>query len=250
MTVQLGSHGDDVRALQAALRSLGFYRPPAAIDGYFGTITDAAVRAFQESHGLTADGIVGPATWTALLVPARTPFPEKRCYPLRCLPDLRKPVITSGHKARNHSRGNHYGVDLMYAYKPDDPPMKVGDGGRTAHWWIPPNTYAIAPFSGRVVIAGNSPTGKRVWLAHPSGWNAGFFHLDLLVGNLVGEALEMGEEIGRVAHNPAGGSDPNHLHFELAWGDIVDTIKRGLYPRGVIDPELMLESGTLYLPAL
>jgi hypothetical protein len=34
--------------------------------GYFGTITKAAVKAFQTNHGLTADGVVGPLTRAAL----------------------------------------------------------------------------------------------------------------------------------------------------------------------------------------
>ena len=34
----------------------------------FGPDTAAAVKAFQTSHGLTADGIVGPVTWAALVV--------------------------------------------------------------------------------------------------------------------------------------------------------------------------------------
>jgi peptidoglycan hydrolase-like protein with peptidoglycan-binding domain len=35
-------------------------------DGKFGAKTEAAVRAFQRSHGLVPDGIVGPKTWRAL----------------------------------------------------------------------------------------------------------------------------------------------------------------------------------------
>ena len=38
------------------------------VDGDFGPLTAAAVRAFQTSHGLTVDGIVGDQTWTALIV--------------------------------------------------------------------------------------------------------------------------------------------------------------------------------------
>ena len=35
-------------------------------DGAFGSITDARTRAFQKSHCLTADGIVGSKTWASL----------------------------------------------------------------------------------------------------------------------------------------------------------------------------------------
>ncbi len=59
--LRLGSRGSAVSDLQRRLQAHGFN--PGPIDGIFGSGTDAAVRSFQRSQGLTADGIVGPATW-------------------------------------------------------------------------------------------------------------------------------------------------------------------------------------------
>jgi putative peptidoglycan binding protein len=67
-----GSSGPAVSALQQKLQAAGF--SPGAIDGKFGPGTESAVKSFQRSRGLTADGIVGPLTASALGValPAST----------------------------------------------------------------------------------------------------------------------------------------------------------------------------------
>lgn len=55
-----GMSGADVTALQVKLNALGYDCGTA--DGKFGKKTEAAVKAFQTDHGLTADGIAGPET--------------------------------------------------------------------------------------------------------------------------------------------------------------------------------------------
>lgn len=60
-----GSKGDSVKSLQILLNGYGF--SCGEVDASFGQKTDSAVKAFQKANGLTVDGIVGIATWTALL---------------------------------------------------------------------------------------------------------------------------------------------------------------------------------------
>jgi len=64
--LKLGSNGWQVKRLQKLLREQGLFPAEATIDGDFGEITEAAVKAFQELNDLSPDGIVGPFSWRAL----------------------------------------------------------------------------------------------------------------------------------------------------------------------------------------
>ena len=55
-----GSTGNEVKTLQQKLKDLGFYK--GSVDGIFGSQTQTAVRNFQRSVGITADGIAGSTT--------------------------------------------------------------------------------------------------------------------------------------------------------------------------------------------
>ena len=58
-TLQKGINGDGVKVLQKALHLIE--------DGFFGTITEEAVKTFQKANGLYPDGVVGEKTWGKLL---------------------------------------------------------------------------------------------------------------------------------------------------------------------------------------
>lgn len=58
-----GSKGPAVSQLQRALADKGFN--PGQIDGDFGPRTEAALKAFQKSRGIEADGIYGPQSRAA-----------------------------------------------------------------------------------------------------------------------------------------------------------------------------------------
>ena len=60
MILKLGSTGENVKILQIFLK--------LKVDGKFGPATESAVKSWQASNGLPADGIVGPKTWEAMQV--------------------------------------------------------------------------------------------------------------------------------------------------------------------------------------
>ena len=63
--VKRGDNIFPVRSLQDLLRARNH---TVAVDGIFGPLTEAAVKAVQQGGGLAADGIVGPLTWPKLVV--------------------------------------------------------------------------------------------------------------------------------------------------------------------------------------
>jgi putative peptidoglycan binding protein/CHAP domain-containing protein len=70
--------GPDVLEVQSELGKLGY--APGVLDASYGPATAGAVRAFQHDYGLAVDGVVGPATLSALATATaaqthRTPSP-------------------------------------------------------------------------------------------------------------------------------------------------------------------------------
>lgn len=62
--IKQGDSGQTVRQIQTKLKAWGYYT--GTVDGVFGSKTLAAVKYFQRTNGLAADGVVGQKTAAAM----------------------------------------------------------------------------------------------------------------------------------------------------------------------------------------
>lgn len=100
-TLRVSAHGAAVKAAQQRLIAHGYDVGSAGADGWFGEGTLKAVKRFQSDKGLTVDGIIGSATWTAL-----NKEPEKKEEPVQPVqpsepakpvqPSINRPTIGVG----------------------------------------------------------------------------------------------------------------------------------------------------------
>ena len=130
--LRTGSTGPNVVVLQTALNRISQNYPAipklATVDGIFGSRTEATVRAFQQIFGLTPDGIVGPATWYAVvrLYTAVTALSELRSqgqqfYAINWSPPNALQTGDSGEKVRQLQ----YMLSILSAYISDIPPVEI-----------------------------------------------------------------------------------------------------------------------------
>ncbi|MEG3872419.1 peptidoglycan-binding protein [Microcoleus sp. Z1_B5] len=64
LAIKKGDSGPEVAQLQKTLQNAGYFRGKAT--GFYGALTQAAVKKFQAENNLKVDGIVGPKTLSAL----------------------------------------------------------------------------------------------------------------------------------------------------------------------------------------
>jgi len=105
--------GTQVERVQRLLRR---HELPIRVDGIYGRSTAAAVRAFQRVHGVPATGIVGPATYKALLQPVSAAKPVRQ---LRLQhPPLKGPDVFTIQRALRRT-GHRIPVDGHYGPETD-----------------------------------------------------------------------------------------------------------------------------------
>jgi peptidoglycan hydrolase-like protein with peptidoglycan-binding domain len=76
--LRTGSKGTEVTRVQHILNKIKIAKTPLELDGDFGPKTLDAVKAFQLSEGIAADGIVGPETEKRMVRRYRGVQPGKR----------------------------------------------------------------------------------------------------------------------------------------------------------------------------
>ena len=126
-TLELGESGPEVQALQQRLSDRSFWL--GTPDGTYGQLTRQAVMAFQKAHGLSRDGVAGPATLAAL--------------------------DTAGPVAPRDASGSHLEIDLARQI------LIVVEGGATK-WVLNTSTgngEAYASPGGGTAVA-STPTGS------------------------------------------------------------------------------------------
>ena len=127
-----GSTGPNVVIVQTSINRIAQNYPAIPkitnVDGIYGSRTEASVRAFQEIFGLTPDGIVGPATWYALvrLYTAVTRLSELRSlgqqfYAINWSPPNALQVGSTGEKVRLLQ----YMLSTLSNFIPEIPPVAI-----------------------------------------------------------------------------------------------------------------------------
>ena len=189
-TMKRGDRGWDVAAMQYILARRGY--PPGAIDAVFGPMTDTALRNFQRAYGLSADGLAGPVTISAL----RRCRATRGTTPVATGPvRLFRPVpgpIGDGFGAPRRGGRTHTGIDF-----PVPAGTRIGAAG-----------VGVTEFAGW----NSGGYGNLVVVRHRLGYTTWYAHLSTIT-TWVGEQVTGGTRLGYVGST--GHATGPHLHFEL-----------------------------------
>ncbi|MGC4117976.1 MAG: peptidoglycan DD-metalloendopeptidase family protein [Myxococcales bacterium] len=234
-TIRQGSNGDSVRELQTRLKAEGY--DPGPVDGDFGPKTAAAVRRYQQAHGLTVDAVVGPKTWGSLLgttptsptgpvdptspTGPTTPLQPQSGTALDCFPIVGQDGSTQNARYNIGYDGKWNNFDPDSARQNSDFSLNQTNASHpTGHLGVdifaPKGQPVVAPVSGEVVRAGWDETGG--WRVTIKRGNEYFYlcHLDQIApGVRPGTQITAGTKIGTVGNSGSASGTAPHLHFSI-----------------------------------
>ena len=163
-----GSSGPNVVVVQVELNRISQNYPAIpkveTVDGIFGSRTEASVRKFQEIFGLDVDGVVGKATWYALvrLYTAVTQLSELRSQGQRFY-SISWEYPNSPREGSTGEKVRHlqYMLSILSAYIPQIPPLSVDGifGTQTKEAVLAAQRYFGLPETGIV----NADTWEEIY---------------------------------------------------------------------------------------
>jgi len=169
-TIKKGATGASVTLCQERLNKHGFH---VTADGDFGKKTDAAVRQFQASENLKADGIVGDKTWCHLMSEGQAATPsdvlqEQRDWLLAQIPADADPAAKAALVIACNAlglveipSGSNWGPEILPWVQGYNEYWKIGDDVRRA-WCVMFVASSIALSLG---LKSNPSWGD--WKGHP-----------------------------------------------------------------------------------
>lgn len=169
---QLGSRGQEVREIQTKLKSLGFYS--GRVDGIYGSVTRSAVKAFQKSVGITADGIAGSKTLLYLGLGPSSGAGSSGKYSSSDIELLAKLIAA---EARGESYTGQVAVGAVVLNRvghpsfPDTVAGVIYQNGafaavRDSNWNVPANDTSRR--AARDAVNGWDPTGGAIYYYNPA----------------------------------------------------------------------------------
>lgn len=163
-----------VSDIQHALMIRGF--DPGVIDGFWGRRTAKAVRLFQQSRGITPDGVVGPVTAKALGLVAETANPLANPALVWLQEALRLSGVREAPGAANNPKILQWAAQAGIPYAGDDIPWC---GLFVAHCIgsaLNEEPLPVSPLSARSWLKFGAPTTGQAgavavfWRGAPTGW--------------------------------------------------------------------------------
>jgi peptidoglycan hydrolase-like protein with peptidoglycan-binding domain len=176
-TLRKGDRGNDVKTLQSWLTAVG---DRVASTGWFGPMTQTAVKRFQRAHRLTTDGVVGPHTAAALQAAVQKATKAKGTagtkssglvFPLKPLTLVVPPSEwTLDQGIDISSVGGACGNQVIEVAMAPGTVVQEGIDGFGA--WAPVIKVSSGPYKGRYIYYGHAkpdlvPVGAKVTAGQP-----------------------------------------------------------------------------------
>ena len=201
-TLKLGSTGPAVKAAKMGVNQWNAKK--ANTTPVYGLFFRPLVKRFQTAHGIPASGVIGDATWKALLphlsAAAKALLPQVPAKPK--IPNL-GPIVKGGRSVLDHDLTHATdGIPLYPAY--DD---AFGQG-----------VTVIAPEALTVTHQSSSRPGEAFYATGASGLKYWLAHLT--ASPAVGTKFRKGQPVGKTCANRVGGGPHCHVgvNVERLWG--------------------------------